>query len=214
MYGSILSSVTCSPRASSSAPSEAAASPLPNEDTTPPLTKMNLVLLSRSTVGPSPASAAKPPCVCARASEVLGCIYLKRRRHGSYHPDPKAALERAQLFELLERFEHTRLKLGKTQQELAAIGVNADMAARRGRRRGAVARPRNRRARKVQRIAASVAHHLHHVWIAPLLGVNDRRRQRGHREILVGAHRRRERVEVGRIDKRQVPLHVDINRGR
>ena len=66
----------------------------------------------------------------ARSREVLGCIYLKRRRHGSYHPDTKAALERAQLFELFQRFEHARLKPGKAQQEVAAVGVDPDMAAR------------------------------------------------------------------------------------
>ena len=43
MYGSILSSVTLSPRLSINAPMEAEANPLPNDDTTPPVTKMNLV---------------------------------------------------------------------------------------------------------------------------------------------------------------------------
>src|SRR5258705_9133174 len=41
MYGSIFCRATRKPRASSSAPSEAAASPLPSEETTPPVTKMN-----------------------------------------------------------------------------------------------------------------------------------------------------------------------------
>src|SRR5258705_6045236 len=40
MYGSIFCSVTRKPRASSSAPIEAAARPLPRHDTTPPVTKM------------------------------------------------------------------------------------------------------------------------------------------------------------------------------
>ena len=43
MYGSILSRVTFSPLVSMSAPMEAEANPLPNEDTTPPVTKINLV---------------------------------------------------------------------------------------------------------------------------------------------------------------------------
>src|SRR5215467_6535523 len=43
MYGSILSIVTLRPRLSSSAPMDAAASPLPSEETTPPVTKINLV---------------------------------------------------------------------------------------------------------------------------------------------------------------------------
>src|SRR5215203_1276365 len=44
MYGSILSIVTFRPRLSRSAPRDADASPLPSDDTTPPVTKMNLVL--------------------------------------------------------------------------------------------------------------------------------------------------------------------------
>src|SRR5215468_3919903 len=40
MYGSIFCSVTRKPRASSSAPIEASARPLPRDDTTPPVTKM------------------------------------------------------------------------------------------------------------------------------------------------------------------------------
>src|SRR5689334_718802 len=43
MYGSILSIVTLRPRLSSSAPIDAAASPLPRDETTPPVTKINLV---------------------------------------------------------------------------------------------------------------------------------------------------------------------------
>src|SRR5262249_33676365 len=47
MYGSIFCRVTRKPRASRREPMDAAASPLPNEDTTPPVTKMNLVVTSR-----------------------------------------------------------------------------------------------------------------------------------------------------------------------
>src|SRR4029453_1638367 len=43
MYGSILTSVTRRPRASRSAPIDAEATPLPSDDTTPPVTKMNFV---------------------------------------------------------------------------------------------------------------------------------------------------------------------------
>src|SRR5271154_805386 len=45
MYGSSLMWVTRSPRASISAPIEAAPSPLPIDETTPPVTKTNLVRL-------------------------------------------------------------------------------------------------------------------------------------------------------------------------
>src|SRR4030095_6075491 len=43
MYGSILSIVTLRPLLSNSAPIDAAARPLPKDETTPPVTKMNLV---------------------------------------------------------------------------------------------------------------------------------------------------------------------------
>ena len=43
MYGSSLTIATLRPRASRMAPREAAAMPLPNEDTTPPVTKTKRV---------------------------------------------------------------------------------------------------------------------------------------------------------------------------
>ncbi len=43
MYGSSFIRVTEKPRASRMAPTEAAATPLPSEETTPPVTKMYLV---------------------------------------------------------------------------------------------------------------------------------------------------------------------------
>src|SRR5881398_3623050 len=52
MYGSIFCSVTRKPRASRSDPIEAAARPLPNDDTTPPVTKMYFVATSASSRHP------------------------------------------------------------------------------------------------------------------------------------------------------------------
>ena len=46
MYGSHLSNVTLNPRLSSRLPSEAEASPFPRDDSTPPVTKMNLVAMT------------------------------------------------------------------------------------------------------------------------------------------------------------------------
>src|SRR5262245_31198627 len=61
MYGSIFCSVTRKPRASNSDPIEAAASPLPKDDTTPPVTKMNFVVTSR------------PPFLFGHAVETAPC---------------------------------------------------------------------------------------------------------------------------------------------
>src|SRR3989442_10215141 len=52
MYGSIFCSVMRKPRASRSDPIEAAARPLPNDDTTPPVTKMYFVATSASSRHP------------------------------------------------------------------------------------------------------------------------------------------------------------------
>src|SRR5437870_2638800 len=54
MYGSIFCSVTRRPRASRSDPIEAAARPLPNDDTTPPVTKMYFGATSASLRQQSP----------------------------------------------------------------------------------------------------------------------------------------------------------------
>src|SRR5688572_18863721 len=56
MYGSIFWSVTRKPRASSSEPMEADASPLPSDDTTPPVTKMYFVGTSSLLPGRQPVS--------------------------------------------------------------------------------------------------------------------------------------------------------------
>src|SRR5687767_13354053 len=48
MYGSNFWSATFRPRATSSRPIEAAAMPLPSEETTPPVTKMNFVVWCRA----------------------------------------------------------------------------------------------------------------------------------------------------------------------
>src|SRR5688572_7333576 len=56
MYGSIFRSVTRKPRASSNDPIEAAASPLPSDDTTPPVTKMNFGPTSSLLSGLDPLS--------------------------------------------------------------------------------------------------------------------------------------------------------------
>src|SRR6266545_1965804 len=61
MYGSILSSVTWNPRASSSEPIEAAASPFPRDDTTPPVTKMNFGVTRDLLSLPCPSSIRPPP---------------------------------------------------------------------------------------------------------------------------------------------------------
>ena len=65
MYGSSLRRVTFSPRFSSSAPIDEAASPLPSELTTPPVTNTNLVFFPLTMA--APFSLYLPEAINARA---------------------------------------------------------------------------------------------------------------------------------------------------
>src|SRR5271155_1476680 len=121
IYGSIWRKVSFTPRASSKAPSSAAARPLPSEETTPPVTKMNLVLLCLSTPG---LPAYRLPRKTLGLGQILRSIYLKRRRHGSCDADGVAIFQRAQLFQHLDPFENPRPQMGELPQKATPVGIN------------------------------------------------------------------------------------------
>ena len=94
--------------------------PLPSEETTPPVTKMYLVVgpsvlvmvsviepvrLSRTPIAKMPAPPAGGGCV-----EILGCIDAERVVRGLHRLDADAVFERAQLFEGLGAFERGRVR--------------------------------------------------------------------------------------------------------
>src|SRR5215813_3917608 len=87
MYGSILSSVTRKPRASSNEPMEAAASPLPRDETTPPVTKMNFDVTEDLLLSTAPASSRQRPRARRRASA--------RARRASDHAGVPGPVRRA-----------------------------------------------------------------------------------------------------------------------
>src|SRR5512140_1001394 len=105
MYGSSLRCETSRPRFSRSAPIDAAASPLPRELTTPPVTNMYFVFFPRFTMRTAPFLAA--PCREDRPSalEVLRRVDAEARVRGLGDPDPMPVLERPQLLEGLLRLE-------------------------------------------------------------------------------------------------------------
>src|SRR5690348_4781343 len=87
MYGSSLTIATLSPRASRIAPSEAAAMPLPNEDTTPPVTNTKRVIC-KVWEFPSREAAAEKVGQRRRASRLAhlhaadrGCVGAAAVRH-------------------------------------------------------------------------------------------------------------------------------------
>src|ERR1700675_1072806 len=94
-YGSNFCSVTLSPRLSSRQPMDAAAMPLPRDETTPPVTKMYLV------VGIPPflfcQKRFKESCY---TFEIPGCIHAERLIFGFDHADAIPVLDRPQLLQL------------------------------------------------------------------------------------------------------------------
>src|SRR5262249_34131847 len=92
MYGSILTSVTRSPRASSNAPIDADATPFPSDDTTPPVTKMNFVfdvpfvMPALRNVAPNPQKNRSPVAEPWRFS-------ARVTAWGAASPEPATGLE-------------------------------------------------------------------------------------------------------------------------
>src|SRR5689334_8618316 len=128
MYGSILRCVTRSPRLSISAPIEAEASPLPSEETTPPVTKMNLVLtLAMRCLSPGPV-------VVLAAQIFLGLLQIRRRvdfDRGLVHvgdADAIAVRQRAELLELFRLLERARPHARELQEKIPPVSVDPDVA--------------------------------------------------------------------------------------
>src|SRR4051812_33560019 len=85
--------VTRSPRFSSSAPIDADARPLPSDDTTPPVTKMNLVCLPggrpamRLLVGPPTGGGGNPANVqCSRRKATVSTVVDERKEKTGPNP--------------------------------------------------------------------------------------------------------------------------------
>src|SRR3977135_2790226 len=99
MYGCILTMVTRSPRLSSSAPIDAAARPLPSEETTPPVTKMYFVFVICPLVIRSSLARRGRREKAAHLLEVFWRIDADRVVRALNGLDPDAMFERAKLFQ-------------------------------------------------------------------------------------------------------------------
>src|SRR5205823_13608044 len=124
---------------------DAAASPLPSEETTPPVTKMYLVvrpsLMSLFTwrqwpdrpttraVSCRARGRAEQPAHVLKIFRRVDVNRIVRRLDGL---DADAVLERAKLFERLGALERRRLERRQHEQGAAAIRVQTDMFIERG----------------------------------------------------------------------------------
>src|SRR3954467_2903571 len=134
MYGSNFWREILYPCPSSSAPIDAAASPLPSDDTTPPVTKMYLVAFIREFRGTCErcrsirTSGLEQP---THLFEIFRRVHANRVVRGFHGLDANAVFERAQLFQRLGAFERGRLERGEHHQRGAAIRVHADVTEQR-----------------------------------------------------------------------------------
>src|SRR5215208_7188659 len=172
-YGSNFWHVTFNPRLSSRQPMEAAAIPLPSDDTTPPVTKINLAI---PLVSPRDRRFKE----LAYPFEILGRIHAHRLVFRFHHPDGVPVLESPQLFQALRLLQRPDRQVGVAEQEIPAIDVEPDMFVMRRPCRLAVADVGNSRARKIDRIAGTVRDYFDHVRIADLARIFDPLLQRAH----------------------------------
>src|SRR5262245_34845433 len=102
-YGSNFCRVTVNPRLSSSLPIEAAAKPLPSEDTTPPVMKMYFVSMSSRLLGTRLLHQG------LNALKISRGLHAQRRTNGRHQPDAVAGLEGTKLLEALELLQHAAI---------------------------------------------------------------------------------------------------------
>ena len=116
-------------------------------------------------------------------------------------------LERAQLLQRFSPFERRRIERGEDEQGAAPVGVEADMSIERGPAAAGIAGVRNRGPRKVQRKAAAIDDHLHHVRIGQVRRIIEAVVEGRHRDRGVG--KRLDGLGDGAgVEQRLVPLHV------
>src|SRR5690606_15542462 len=106
------------------------ASPLPSDETTPPVTKMyftGLLLDGGIVCGMSCSAFDAGFDQPAHARQILRCVDANGVGVGLDGGNPEAVLEHAQLLEPLGLFERRGRQRGDPQQELAPVGVEAQV---------------------------------------------------------------------------------------
>src|SRR5580698_3612474 len=101
---------------------EAAAMPLPSEETTPPVTKMNLA------IGDLVVHRG-----ITHADQLADPLQIRRSIHAERfivrldYADLKTVLERSQLFQTFPLLQRPNRQIGILQQKISAVHIEADM---------------------------------------------------------------------------------------
>src|ERR1700722_17869414 len=197
--------VTLSPRLSSRQAMEAAATPFPREETTPPVTNTYLgavrksLEILRARLGTDHYAEKFFACQTTIRSQkklprlplhsltqnFLHLFNIRRHIHAHrivfrfHHSHVKAIFQPAQLLELLDALQFARRQSGKFEQRIAAVAIQTNMfPVTRRHPRTRVPYPRNRRARKIQPVPIEVPYYLHHIRIHDVVLLRDQRTRR------------------------------------
>src|SRR5438094_6922286 len=132
---------------------EAAASPLPSDETTPPVMKMYLgVRRSMILSWLARWRGHQPPDLL----QILRRVDAERFVRALDGLDADAVFERAQLLERLGALERRRFERREHEQRTAAVRVQTDMSVHGRPAAAGIPDVRNRRAREVHREAAAI----------------------------------------------------------
>src|SRR5215831_2475888 len=169
--GSSFKNVILRPRLSKRFPIEADASPFPKEETTPPVTKMNLLIVQflcfarmirsprawlagwhRPLNGNALRCRLGPLKLLRYLDRIFRCIHTKRVSFRFPHLNDHTMFQGAQLLQFLGIFQDTSWQRGKLQQCGPCIAVHTQMNIAetiRGAAAGSLTHHWNRRSRKV-----------------------------------------------------------------
>src|SRR5213593_2602472 len=114
-YGSNFSRLTLNPRLSSKHPMEAAASPFPSDETTPPVTNMNFLSIDCGSQH------------CLEFFQIGRRIDPPRCAFHLYHANTETMLERTQLLQSLRDFQRCSLESGELLQKMHPVYIQAEV---------------------------------------------------------------------------------------
>src|SRR5207253_8460683 len=135
-------------------------SPLPSEETTPPVTKMYFVVRPSMVVIIPCSSGHRCSNQAANVLQIGGRIDADRVVGGLDGLDANAVLERAKLLERFGPLERRRIEGTEHHQRTAAVGVEADMSVERRPSAARIPREGDGGPREIQRKSAAVEDHL------------------------------------------------------
>src|SRR5665213_4262242 len=145
---------------------DAAAMPFPREETTPPVTKMNLAIRGAGSFRRPPDSLAAGPNQLPHAFQIGGRIHAEGLVIRFDHSDFESVFEGSQLLQALRLLQRSRRHTGISQEKFPPVNVKSDVfVINTGMLFVWLPRIWNRGAREVDGIFETVRHHLDDIGV-------------------------------------------------